>query len=115
MATTASEAKSNDQPKATEYEAEIRAEMEEIRQDIAALAKSVSRYGKVRKADLQDRASDMSEEILEESRRALKKLGKQVKGLEKNMEADVREHPLQWFLGALGIGLVFAMFARRGE
>jgi len=115
MATTASEAKSNDQPKASEYEAALRAEMAEIRQDIAAMAKSVGRYGKVRKADLQDRASEMSEEVLDESRRALKKLGKQVKSLEKNMEADVREHPLQWFLGALGIGLVFAVLARRGE
>jgi len=115
MATTVSETKSNSAPKASEYEDEIRAEIAEIRQDIAALVKSVGGYSKARKTDFQDRAAEMSEEALNDSRRALKKLGKQVKDLEKNMEAEVREHPLQWFLGAVGIGLVFAIFARRGE
>jgi ElaB/YqjD/DUF883 family membrane-anchored ribosome-binding protein len=115
MATTASESKSNGHPKTSEYEAEIRAEMAEIRNDIAALAKSVGGYGKVRATDLQDRATEMSDEVLNESRRALKKLGKQVASLEKDMEVNVREHPLHWFLGALGVGMVFAMLVRRGE
>lgn len=115
MATTAPETKSNGHPNLTDYEAEIRTEMEELRRDIAALSKSARGYGKVRVTDMQDRAAEMSEEVLKDSRRALKKLGKQVASLEQDMEVKVREHPLQWFLGALGIGLVFAMLVRRGE
>lgn len=115
MAIKVSETKSNSAPKASEYENQIRAEIAEIRQDIAALVKSVGGYGKARKNDLQDRAAEMSEEVLNDSRRALKKLGKQIKNLEKNVETEVRDHPLQWFFGAVGIGLLFAVFARRGE
>ena len=51
MATTVSETKSNSAPKASEYEDEIRAEIAEIRQDIAALVKSVGGYSKARKTD----------------------------------------------------------------
>ena len=115
MATTSSETKSDSHSKASEYEDEIRAEMAEIRNDIAALAKSFGGYGKVRATELQDRAAEMSDEVLNEARRALKKLGKQVSNLEKDMEVRVREHPLQWFLGALGVGLVFAMLVRQRE
>lgn len=31
------------------------------------------------------------------------------------METHVREHPLQWFLGALGVGLVLTMLMRKGD
>ncbi len=115
MANSAPETKSSGHPKASEYEEKFRAEMAEVRHEIAALAKSIGGQSKERVADLQDRAAEMSEEVLDESRRALKKLGKQVANLEKDMEVRVREHPLQWFLGALGVGLVFAMLVRRGE
>jgi ElaB/YqjD/DUF883 family membrane-anchored ribosome-binding protein len=113
MATAAKQTKSNSHPEVSEYEGEIRSEMAEIRKDIAALTKSLSGYGKARASELEDRAFDVSGEMLAESRRALKKLGKQVSSLEKDMEVKVREHPLQWFLGALGVGLVLAMIMRR--
>lgn len=115
MATTATDTKSNSKPPAFEYEQEIRAEMAEIRTDIAALVQSLGNYSKARADDLQDSAADFTEEMLAESRRTAKKLGKKVSRLEKNMETNVREHPLQWFLGALGIGLVFTMLMQRNR
>lgn len=115
MATTATDTKSNTKPPVSEYEEEIRAEMAEIRNDLAALTKSLKQYGKARIDGLQDSASDFTEEMLAESRRAVKKLGKQVSRLEKDMESNVREHPLQWFLGALGLGLVITMLMRRNH
>jgi ElaB/YqjD/DUF883 family membrane-anchored ribosome-binding protein len=101
--------------KATAYEKELRAEMAEIRSDLAALTKTLGQYGKARVDDLQDNANDFTEEMMAESRRAVKKLGKQVTRLEKNMETNVREHPLQWFLGAVGLGLVITMLAQRNH
>ena len=113
MATPATETKSNGNPPVSEYEKEIRAEMAEIRTDIAALTKSLKKYGKAQVDGLQDSATDFTEEMLAESRRAVKKLGKQVSRLEKGMESNVREYPLQWFLGALGVGLVITMLTTR--
>ena len=98
-----------------DYEAEVRAEMAEIKSTLAALTKSLVDHGKARVDGVQDQASDWSDEVLAESRRATKKLGKQVSRLEKNMEATVREHPLQWFLGALGIGLLVAMLVQKSR
>ncbi len=115
MAGTEKQSKSNGDNEASAYEDEIRGEMAEIRSDIAALTKSLGKYGKARAEGLQDRASEWSDEMLAESRRAAKKLGKQVSRLEKDMELRVREHPLQWFLGALGLGLVISMLIRRNN
>ncbi len=113
MATAEKETKSNGNPGVSGYEDEIRAEMAEIRNDIAALTKSLGKYGKARADDMQASATDFTEEMLAESRRAVKKLGKQVTRLEKNMETNVREHPLQWFLGAVGVGLLVTMLTQR--
>lgn len=99
--------------KAAAYEKELRAEMAEIRSDLAALSKTLGQYGKARVDGLQDSATDFTDEVMTESRRAVKKLGKKVTRLEKNMESNVREHPLQWFLGAVGVGLVITMLAQR--
>ena len=111
MATTQADTKSP----VSEYEKEIREEMAEIRTDLAALTKSLSQYGKARVDVLQDNATDFTDEMLAESRRAVKKLSKQVSRLEKNMESNVREHPLQWFLGALGVGLLITMLTQRNN
>ncbi|MCK8465542.1 hypothetical protein MUY35_16905 [Aliiroseovarius sp. S1339] len=115
MATTAAEAKSNKGSDLSKYESEIRNDMAELKKDIAALTKTMGEYGKARADDLQGRASDWSDEMLAESRRTVKKLGKQVSRLEKDMEAQVREHPLQWFLGALGLGLMVTILMRRNH
>ena len=98
-----------------DFEAEVRAEMAEIKSTLTALTKSLVDYGKARVDGVQDQASDWSDEVLAESRRATKKLAKQVSMLEKNMETTVCEHPLQWFLGALGIGLVVAMLVQKSR
>lgn len=113
MAQTATDPKSNGNPEVSAYEEELRTEMADIRNALASLSKSLAGYGKARADDLQDSAAEWSDEVVAESRRAVKKLGKQLTRLEKDMEAKVRERPLQWFLGALGMGLVIAMLMRR--
>ncbi|WP_415183025.1 DUF883 family protein [Phaeovulum sp.] len=115
MATAGAESKPDTQADFSAYEEEIRADMADIRKDIAALTKTLGKYGKARADGLQIDASDFTEEMLTESRRAVKKLSKQVAKLEKNMKANVQENPLQWFLGALGLGLVIAMLVRRNH
>ncbi len=114
MATATTDAKANGNT-ASEYEDEMRAEMAEIRTDIAALTKSMSGYGKARAENLQDRAVEWSDDVRDETRRAVKKLGKKVTNLEKDLEVKVRENPLQWFLGALGVGLVLTMLVGRSK
>ncbi|WP_435673202.1 DUF883 family protein [Marivita sp.] len=115
MATSAKDTESNSKQPIADYEKEIRAEMAEIRTDLAALTKALGKYGKARVDGLQDDASDLTEEMIAESRRAVKKLGKQVSRLEKDLESNVRENPLQWLLGAMGVGLVITMLMRRNH
>lgn len=96
----------------SEYEDGIRVEMAVIRDDLAALTQSLSEYAKARKEDLQDRATEWSDEMLVDSSRAVKKLGKKVARLEKDLEVKVSENPVHWLLGALGVGLLVTMMFR---
>ena len=112
MTTVGTETKANGSPAASGLEKEVRAEIAEIRRSLAELTELLVGYGKAGADGLEDRASDWSNEALAELRRATRKLGKQLSRLERDMEVKVREHPLQWFLGALGIGLVFAVLAQ---
>jgi ElaB/YqjD/DUF883 family membrane-anchored ribosome-binding protein len=109
MNIAASDAKADRNSGASVYENEIRAEMAEIKGDIAALTKALTGYGKARADGLQDRASDWSDDLVKKSRKSVKKLEKQISRLEKDVETSVRANPVQWFLGALGIGLAVAM------
>ncbi|SMX48817.1 hypothetical protein [Maliponia aquimaris] len=115
MATAEAQTRSTGDPEPGDYERQIRSELAEIRSDLAALTKSLAGFGKARADDAQDLAAEWSDEVLAESRRAVKKLRKQVSRLEKGMESSVREHPLQWFLGAMGIGMVLTMLIQRNR
>ena len=115
MATPSTDTKSSGTSDAPDYREEVQAEMAEIKNDLAALTKSLAKYGKARAEGLQDRAFEWSDEMMEDSLQAIKKLRKQVSRLEKDMETNVREHPLQWILGAVGLGLVIAMLMGRNR
>lgn len=113
MADNAKDTKLGSTPDAPEFQDEIQAEMAEIKSNLAALTKTLAKYGKTRADGLQDRAAEWSDDLMAESRQAVKKLRKQVSRLEADVETNVRNHPLQWFFGALGLGLVVAMLVRR--
>lgn len=92
---------------------EIAAELAALRNDVAALAKSIGGYGKVRAAELRGSAEAATDDLLESSRKALKDLRKQIDELEGELETRVREHPLQTLLIAVGLGFLLSLVIRR--
>ncbi len=112
MVTTSTDTKLNAGSNAGRAAFDIHDELAELRADIAALAKSVGKYGRSRADDMQHRAHDLPDELLDDTRLALKRMRQQISGLERNLEGNVREHPLQWFMGAAGLGLLIAFFIR---
>lgn len=49
------------------YEKELRAEMAEIREDIAALTTTLKSYGKARASDLQQDAREFTDDVIADS------------------------------------------------
>lgn len=93
---------------------DIGKEIEALRADVAALAASLRRYGRLGADEVKDRAETLSDEALAESLRGLGELRARVDGLQSQVTKDVRAHPLAWLGGALGIGLVLGLiFSRR--
>lgn len=91
----------------------IEAELAALRKEVSALARSLSAFGKTKVDDLSDRAQEMSEDLLQGKRRAIKALRKQLNDVEQSVEKNVKEHPLSWFFGALGLGVLVALLVRR--
>ena len=92
---------------------EFAAELAALRADVAALAKSVGGYSKTRAAELRDSAEAATEDLLVNSRKALKDLRKQIVELEGGLETRVKEHPLQTLMVALGLGILLSLIIRR--
>ena len=102
-------------PKAAETDIgkEIAAELAQIRQDVAALGKTLGQYGKARIGALPDLATESSEEAIKNARRALKEIRREMNAIEAGLEKRVAEHPAQSLLIALGLGFLVAFLIRR--
>jgi ElaB/YqjD/DUF883 family membrane-anchored ribosome-binding protein len=113
MGTASSAGKVEASPERTTRNDEIAAELTALRADVAALAKSIGAYGKARATEFRGSAEAASEDVLQSSRKALKDVRKQIDVLEGDLEARVREHPLQTLMIALGLGFVISLLIRR--
>ncbi len=97
--------------------ADVGAQLDDIRRDIAALAKSLGAFGRSQSASWGDEARLLSQEALAELKRLLHEAQQQLGTAERKAERSVHEHPGQWLggvLGLLGLGVLFGMiFGRR--
>jgi ElaB/YqjD/DUF883 family membrane-anchored ribosome-binding protein len=108
------EAKTTDAKTRESVGEDIQKEIQELREDVAALARSIREYGDVGAREVRGRVGDMSDEAIAEALRVVKELRGRLDSAESQLEGKVREHPLGWLAGAVGIGLVFGMlFSRR--
>ncbi|MGB5556759.1 MAG: hypothetical protein WBN04_01985 [Paracoccaceae bacterium] len=112
MATSASAATESKADK-TDISREIASELAQIRQDVAALGKTLGQYGKARIGALPDLATESTEEALENARLALKEIRREMNAIEAGLEKRVAEHPAQSLLIALGLGFLVAFLIRR--
>jgi len=93
---------------------DIEREFAALRADVAALVRLVREYGEVRAGETREKVGRLSEDAVAESLRAAKELRAQLDSIERQIEGNLRQHPISWLVGAMGLGLLFGMlFARR--
>ena len=92
---------------------DVSAELAQIRQDIAALTKTLGAYGEDRLGGLSDMASKSSQETLASAKHAIDEVRREIEAVERNVEGKVAEHPMQSVLIAVGLGFLVAFLIRR--
>lgn len=108
-ATSASDKSANGHVSAREIEDDI----ERIRNDIAALAGSLKKYGAGKTDEYKSRASSAGEELTRKSQEALNDLTAELQSYERALSSEIRRHPLQSLGIAAGIGFLVATLVRR--
>ncbi|MFD1746816.1 YqjD family protein [Rhizobium helianthi] len=97
----------------TGSEADIERQLQQLREDIAALARSVAAAGTNKADTLKHKARRASHEAMDASAQALDSAKLQFQSMEKDLERQIRTKPLQSVAIAAGIGFLFAMLSRR--
>lgn len=92
---------------------EIEDDIERIRNDIAALAGSLKKYGAGKTGEYKARATSAGEELSRKSQDALNDLTAELQGYERALTNEIRRHPLQSLGIAAGIGFLVATLVRR--
>ena len=92
---------------------DIEAELARVREDIAALARSVQSFGSAKTSEVKARASKAGTDIAEASQDALDQVRREFEDLEHQLQGHVRRHPLQALGIAAGVGFLAAMLMRR--
>ncbi|MGV2977916.1 YqjD family protein [Roseibium alexandrii] len=106
---TSSTKAANDPVNASDIEADI----QRIREDIAALAGSLKNYGSEKSQEYKTRATTAGEDLTQMSQDALDDLTRELKSYERALTDEVRRHPLQSLGIAAGVGFLIAALIRR--
>ncbi|MGG7519281.1 DUF883 family protein [Allorhizobium undicola] len=93
--------------------AELEAQIEQLKRDIAALSRSLADLGSAKLNQAASKASQIKDDVTEASVEALNSARGTVSAMEQDLEARIREKPLQSVLIAAGLGFLFALFSRR--
>lgn len=97
----------------TGSQADIEKQLQQLREDIAALARSVATAGSHKADDLKGKARRVSNEAIDASAQAVDAARAQFMSMEKDLERQIRTKPLQSVAIAAGIGFLFALLSRR--
>lgn len=108
-ATSSTKTKSQDGANSSEIQADIA----KLTKDVAELAHSLSAFGKARIDALQDPASALPDDIQAASRQALKDLRIEFDSIEAKLGTQVKDHPIQSLLLAVGFGALLSLLLRR--
>jgi len=115
MATaTATTSRKNNNGKSEEVNAsDVEAQIDQIRQDISSLTKTVAAYGNGKAGKIVGQAEKASADLAKFSQSALRTVRDEMISAEKGLESHVRNKPIQSIGIAAGIGFLVALMARR--
>lgn len=112
-ASTASNGTTNPVARTAGDVATIEENIERLRDDIAGLAQSITRYGADKTGEYKNRANQAGKDLAKVSQQTLDSLSEELAGLEKALSTRVREKPLQTLGIAAGVGFLVAFFLAR--
>ncbi|MGE0233183.1 MAG: YqjD family protein [Flavobacteriaceae bacterium] len=93
--------------------ADIEAQLGQVRDDIAMLAKSIAALGANKKTALKADAQRRLDNLGTASEEVLHSLNRQIGAIEKEISGQVRDRPLTTLGIAAGVGFLLAMVMRR--
>lgn len=88
-------------------------QLQQIRDDIASIAKTVASYGAAKAENAKAKASQMASDAVDASQGALESVQSQFAALEKDIGKQVRDKPLQALGLAVAAGFILSMLTRR--
>lgn len=94
-------------------QADVERQLQQLREDIAALAKAVAAAGSTKADDLKAKAKRASNDAMDASAQMMDAARAQALSMEKDLERQIRTKPLQSVAIAAGIGFLFALLSRR--
>lgn len=94
-------------------EADVQAQIDQLREDIAGLAKLIGDLGNQKASDARARAEKFRDDATKAGQEAYERARDEALSLEEEVEDRIRMKPLQSVLIAAGVGFLAALFTRR--
>jgi len=94
-------------------ELEMRQRIDDLKQEIASITKTLSALGGQKVDDYRDTVERLTSDAVAASLKAFDSARSEAVSLEEGFERQVREHPLRAIGIAAGIGFLFALMSRR--
>lgn len=92
---------------------DVQAELENLRRDIAALTQTVASFGTGKLKEASNRATQLGAEAADASAQYVESARSTLVSAEQDLEAHIRNKPLQAIAIAAGVGFVAALLTRR--
>ncbi|WP_454285944.1 DUF883 family protein [Rhizobium arsenicireducens] len=92
---------------------DVQADLENLRRDIAALTQTVASFGTGKLKEASNRASQLGAEAADASAQYVESARNTVRSAEQDLEAHIRNKPLQAIAIAAGVGFLAALLTRR--
>lgn len=92
---------------------DVEVQLQQLREDLAALAKSVAAVGSEKAEDYRHRVRRATNDAADASMQMVEAAREQAMSLERDLERKIRTNPIQAVAMAAGVGFVIAMLARR--
>lgn len=94
-------------------EADIQAQIDQLRDDIAELTKMIGTLGNQKAAEARSKAERLKEEAIKSGQEAYDRAREEALSFEEDVEDHIRSRPLQSILMAAGFGFLVALLTRR--
>lgn len=92
---------------------DIEVQLEQLREDIAALAKTVAAVGNEKASEVKSKARRAAAEATDASYQIAEAAKNQALTWERDLEGQIRANPIQSVAIAAGVGFLFALLSRR--